>query len=149
MDIDVRKLKYSGKDSLDFSFEYQFEEDLMLIPNAVIDGNINVSGTLELHGDDVYVDGKVDCKIVGECARCLGKAETNFSADLSVTFVRSNPNEEDDEYLYTSGVVNLRQAVRDVFLTNCPPVIYCNENCKGLCPICGSNLNENDCNCKY
>ena len=148
MDIDVLKLKHSGKDSLDFSFDYQLEEDLLLTPSAVIDGPINVSGTLELHGDDVYVDGKVDCKIVGECARCLGKATHLFSQDLSVTFVRSNPNEEEDEYLYSRGVVNLRQAVRDVFLTNCPPVIYCNENCKGLCPICGSNLNETDCNCK-
>ena len=148
MDIDVIKLKHSGKDSIDFSFDYELEEDLLLAPNAVIDGPINVSGTLELHGDDVYVYGKVDCKIVGECARCLGKATHLFSQDLSVTFVRSNPNEEDDEYLYSRGVVNLRQAVRDVFLTNCPPVIYCNENCKGLCPICGSNLNETDCNCK-
>ena len=148
MDIDVLKLKHSGKDSIDFSFHYELEEDLLLTPSAVIDGPINVSGTLELHGDDVYVDGKVDCKIVGECARCLGKATHLFSQDLSVTFVRSNPNEEEDEYLYSRGIVNLRQAVRDVFLTNCPPVIYCNENCKGLCPICGSNLNETDCNCK-
>ncbi len=148
MDIDVRKLKFSGKDCMDFSFDYTPEENLVLTPSAVIDGNIHVSGTLELHGDDVYVDGKVDCKIVGECARCLGKATYDYSEELSVTFVRSNPNEEEDEYLYTSGVVNLRQAVRDLFLSTCPPVIYCDENCKGLCPICGCNLNEQDCDCK-
>ena len=144
MDIDVRKLKYSGKDCMDFSFDYVEKEDLVLTPSAVIDGPIRVSGTLELHGDDVYVDGKVDCTIVGECARCLGKAKYDFSENLSVTYVRSNHNAEEEEYLYSSGVVNLR----DVFLSNCPPVIYCNENCKGLCPICGSNLNETDCNCK-
>lgn len=147
MVIDVRKLKYSGKDSLDFSFDYKFEEDMLLIPNAEIDGCLNVSGTLELHGDDVYVDGTVSCKIVGECARCLKMATYDFTADMSLTYVRDNPDE--DDYLYSSGVVDLRQAVKDVFLTNTPPVIYCNENCKGLCPICGCNLNEKDCDCKY
>lgn len=147
MVIDVRKLKYSGKDSMEFSFDYKFEEDLLLIPNADIDGCLKVSGTLELHGDDVYVDGTVNCKIVGECARCLKLAEYDFTADMSVTFVRANPDE--DDYLYSSGVVDLRQAVKDVFLTNTPPVIYCSENCKGLCPICGCNLNEKGCDCKY
>ncbi len=147
MVIDVRKLKYSGKDSMEFSFDYKFEEDMLLIPNADIDGCLKVSGTLELHGDDVYVDGTVNCKIVGECARCLKLAVYDFTADMSVTFVRDNPDE--DDYLYSSGVVDLRQAVKDVFLTNTSPVIYCNENCKGLCPICGCNLNDKDCDCKY
>ena len=148
MIIDVRNLKRSGTSQCDFAFEYESNGSISEYYGTVLGGPVSVNVTCVLQGDDVYVDGTLKCKIVGECARCLGKAKYEFSEELSVTYVRSNPNEEEDEYLYSSGVVNLRQAVRDVFLSNCPPVIYCNENCKGLCPICGSNLNETDCNCK-
>ena len=146
MDIDVRKLKFSGKDSMDFSFDYDEEENLVLTPNAVIDGNIHVSGTLELHGDDVYVDGTVRCKIVGECARCLKRAEHEFSSDFSVVY--AIVRQDEDDYLYTRGVIDLTPAVNDVLLTDFPLVIYCKEDCKGVCPICGQDLNEGACNCK-
>ena len=148
MVIDVKKIKISGKTEVEFDFNYQLEENILLLPDAYIDGPVKVSGVIELHNDDCYVDGEINCTIVGKCARCLERAEYSFSEEFSVKYVRNNPDPEAYEYVYKSGVVDLRQAVRDVFLSNCPPVIYCNENCKGLCPICGSNLNETDCNCK-
>jgi uncharacterized protein len=146
MDIDVRKLKFSGKDCMDFSFDYTPEENLVLTPSAVIDGNIHVSATLELHGDDVYVDGVVNCAIVGECARCLKRAEYNLTSEFSVVYAIERQDE--DDYLYHSGLLDLKLAVDDVLLINFPTVIYCKEECKGLCPICGKDLNESSCDCK-
>lgn len=149
MVIDVRKLKFSGKTETSFSFEYEPEENLILIPDAYIDGAIKVTGSLELHGDDVYVDGEVNCKIVGKCARCMEDAEYDFTKSFSVDYVRSDPDADKDEYLYKSGVVDLTEAINELMLISVPSVIYCKEDCKGLCPICGGNLNEKDCNCKY
>ena len=131
MDIDVRKLKFSGKTELDFSFEYNLEENLLMLPDAYVDGPIIVSGTLELHEDDCYVDGEINCKIVGICARCLEKAEYNYAESFSVKYVRNNPNLEEFEYLYKSGVVNLREVVNEMLMINLPQTIYCKENCKG------------------
>ena len=149
MVIDVKKLKISGKTQTDFSFEYTPEENLLLLPDAYIDGAINVFGTLELHEGDCYVDGTINCKIVGKCARCVERAEHNFNEEFSVKFVKANPDLEELEYLYKSDMVALRQAVNEIIMLNEPQLIYCKENCKGLCPICGSNLNEKDCGCKY
>ena len=75
--------------------------------------------------------------------------KNNFSEEFSVKFVKANPDLEELEYLYKSDMVNLRQAVNEIIMLNEPQLIYCKENCKGLCPICGSNLNEKDCGCKY
>ena len=149
MVIDVRKLKYSGKTELSFSFDYEPEENLIIIPDAYIDGSIKVTGSLELHDDDVYVDGEINCKIVGKCARCTELAECDFIKSFSVDYVRDNPDDDKDEYLYKSGLVDLTLAVNEVILVSAPSIIYCREDCKGLCPICGGNLNEKDCNCKY
>lgn len=146
MYIDVRKLKYSGLTSTEFSFEYTPEENLLEFLDAAFGDFIKVYGTLELHTDDVYVDLTVECTIVGECARCLERAEYFFLESAQVKFVRNNPDE--DDYLYKSGVVDLTAAVNDVILTNLPTQILCSENCKGLCSRCGCNLNKGDCNCK-
>lgn len=146
MIIDVNKLKYSGKLISNFAFSYTANENLLLSDDAFIDGPISVNVTVELHDGSVYVDGTVDCTIVGICARCVGKAVYKFSTDISVKYVLSNPGEYD--YTYKSGVVNLTDAVNETIITNAPTVIYCKDNCKGLCPKCGCNLNLEDCNCK-
>ena len=148
MVIDVLKLKHSGKTELDFYFEHEVEDNLLLIPDAVIENPIKVSGALELHGDDVYIDGEINCKIVGKCARCLEEAKCDFTENFSVKYVRFNPDENEGEYLYKKGVVDLRYAVNEILTISAQPVIYCKDNCKGLCPLCGSNLNEKDCGCK-
>lgn len=150
MIIDVRKLKFSGKFLLDFDFKYEPLGDCILIPDAQVDGAVSVTGTLELHEDDVYVDAHIICNIVGKCARCLEDAKYTYEDDFSVKYVRNNPvNDEEGEYLYKSGVVDLRQAVDEFLLINAPKIIYCKDDCKGLCPICGCNLNTKGCDCKF
>lgn len=146
MIIDVRKLKYSGKYDSTFEFDYSPNEELITLPNAVLQGPARVTGTLALHGDDVYVDGMVSCTIVGECARCLTEARYDFSSSFSVVYATTRQDE--DDYLYSSGLVNLKFAVDDVLLTDFPSAIYCKQDCKGLCQVCGQNLNEKSCNCK-
>lgn len=145
MNIDVRKLKYSGLTSTEFEFQYVPQQNLLEFLNSRFDGPIKVYGVLELHTDDVYVDFTVECAIVGECARCLEKAVYNFLETASVKFTRQNAGEFD--YVYKSGMVDLTPAVDDVILTNLPTQILCKEDCKGLCPVCGRNLNESECNC--
>jgi uncharacterized protein len=146
MKIDVRKLKYSGLTTTDFSFKYTPESNISDFTNTAFNDVINVYGSLELHTDDVYVDITVECAIVGGCARCLKDTEYHFKEVAELKFVRDNPGVFD--YTYKSGVVDLTDAVNDVILTNLPTQILCSENCKGLCAHCGINLNESSCNCE-
>ena len=147
--IDILKIKRSGKTSENFDFQFLPNESFELDNSASIDGPIRVCGSLQLHEDDVDVDGEISCLIVGNCARCLEKATYQFKENFYATFVRSNPSLDDDEYLYKKGVVDLTSVVRDFLLTNMPSVIYCKDDCKGLCPVCGCNHNQSDCDCKY
>ncbi len=146
MNIDVRKLKYSGLTSTEFDFKYTPQNNILEFLNSAFSDQINVYGSLELHTDEVYVYLTVECTIVGECARCLERAEYKFLESAEVKFVRQNAGEFD--YLYKSGIVDLTVAVDDVILTNLPTSILCKEDCKGLCPTCGSNLNKENCKCE-
>lgn len=146
MVIDVRKLKFSGKTETDFQFDYIPSNELLTLPGAFFDGAVKVTGVLELHGDDVYVDGTIACAIVGDCARCLRETRVEFCEEFSVVYAVTRQDE--DDYLYKNGLVDLKLAIDDLIITSLPTVIYCQEDCKGLCPICGQNLNEKSCDCK-
>lgn len=146
MIIDVRKLKFSGNLQSDFTFEYFPEENLLNLPGAVLDGPVQVNVTSLLQGDDVYVDGTLKCKIVGECARCLKSAELDWSCEFSVIY--ATVRQDDDDYLYVNGRVDLTPAVYDALITSLPSVLYCKDDCKGLCHVCGQNINEATCSCK-
>ena len=146
MIIDVRKLKFSGKFESSFAFEYQKQGALPDFYGIVLDGPVSINGTSILQGDDVYIDGTLKCKIVGECARCLKKVEREWSCDFSVVYAITRQDE--DDYLYQNGRVDLTPAVEDVILTSLPTVIYCKDDCLGLCPKCGKDLNEGPCDCK-
>ena len=146
MVIDVRKLKFSGKTEADFQFDYIPSEDLLTLPSACLDGAVKVNGTLELHGSDVYVDGTISCTIVGECARCLRESRVDISEEFSVIY--ATERQDEDDYIYQGGLVDLKLAVDDLIIISLPTIIYCKADCKGLCPTCGKNLNDGDCDCK-
>lgn len=144
--IDVKKQKQSGKVVQNYDFREIIAGLELPYPNAYIDGFVHVNSDAELHGDLVYLDGTIDCTVVGECARCLGKAVYEFKEDFSADYNAFNPKE--DEYGFSRGIVDASLAVKDAIITNFPTQILCKQDCKGLCPECGANLNEVSCKCK-
>ena len=83
-------------------------------------------------------------KNAGECfvdIEFLEKA--GYSVGDTITFFR----EDEDAYKFAKGLVDLTEMVNDKILTSMPYTIYCKDDCKGLCPTCGANLNHTDCNC--
>ena len=52
-----------------------------------------------------------------------------------------------DEEGYSGKEIDLQPAVREQILLSVPPPPLCREDCKGLCPQCGKDLNEGECGC--
>ena len=59
MVIDVKKLKYSGKDTCSFHFEYEADDSAITLPDAVYSAPVSVTGTLTLGGNAVFVEGEI------------------------------------------------------------------------------------------
>jgi uncharacterized protein len=117
----------------------------------------------------VMVKAGARAALLAPCGRCLSPVEMEVPVDFEITFVRAEraPAEERnvrrqpvrgrvagsfepesvDEERYSGKVIDLRPAVREQLLLALPSYPVCQEGCRGLCPVCGTNLNEKSCGC--
>jgi len=136
-----------------------FQED-----NIQFDDDIKVIGPLAGHvrmrrtNQGLLVDGWVELILELSCNRCLKEFErpvrVNFEEQFypTVDVVSGLPLAPFDENeifpIDARHQVNLAEAIRQNLLTDLPMVVVCKEDCKGLCPQCGQDLNLGSCECE-
>lgn len=114
---------------------------------------VHVEGRLSAAGEDrFYFTGRLSGEAKFECRFCLAPVDT--SVDESSSFLVAPEGDEaaaDDPDVFTydagAGKLDLRPAVREAWLLAVPAFVQCREDCKGLCPRCGSDLNAGACEC--
>ncbi len=79
------------------------------------------------------------------CDRCLEDAVLSLQADLKT--VLTLDSSEDDSVAIQAGKIDLEKTAYDALVLAIPLQILCKEDCRGLCPSCGKNLNDGDCGC--
>lgn len=101
--------------------------------------------------DKAKVEGSVKLKFETRCDRCLTEVPTTL--DLKFDRIVTSPDvtsedEEDDDLNFMEGYqLNVETFVNNEILVNWPMKILCKEDCKGVCPKCGQNLNMGECGC--
>ena len=116
-----------------------------------VDGVI-VTGRLSSAGEDkFYFSGRMSGEVDEECRRCLGPARVKVDEELHLLFADATDDESDDSDVYMleprATTVDLRPALREQWLLAVPGFALCREDCRGLCPVCGTNLNKSQCDC--
>ncbi len=125
-----------------------FEESGMRFASplhASLDATIAGSG-------EVVIRGSVHGTLVQECRRCLAELNSPFDTELTLVFVPADELGEDpagDVYPLeaTVGELDLRGPIREEVVLTVPSFAFCKEDCRGLCSWCGTNLNEQNCQC--
>ena len=117
-----------------------------------IDG-VTVTGRLSSAGEDkFYFSGRMSGEVNEECRRCLGPARASVDEELHLLFAAATDEESDDSDVYMleprATTVDLRPALREQWLLAAPGFALCREDCKGLCPRCGADLNAVPCDCE-
>lgn len=108
---------------------------------------IRVTGRLSSAGPErFYFSGRIEGTARGECRRCLVDVTTPVALDSHLVFSAAEGEGEDDEsdaYAFdpAAHALDLRAAVREEWLLNVPAFPLCRDDCAGLCPVCGANLN--------
>jgi len=104
-----------------------------------------------------YVSGQVSYKASGECRRCLKEIEQGRVFEVRGVFAFpeslqkiSAPREAEDIFPLEIGAtaINLTALIRECMVLDYPVYKLCSEDCKGLCPNCGADLNIESCQCK-
>lgn len=99
----------------------------------------------------LVMKGTVRTRIHGICDRCAGEFEKDVSFPIdAVLAAELNSEEDEDENIFplVGDSADLEEIVRTVFVLNLDSKLLCREDCKGICPRCGKNLNLGPCDCR-
>ena len=147
MKIDVTAaLNYPGK-----SIGFDLSEE---IGHAEIGGEVFefitplfVKGMLMYTGKDFMTKGEIAVSYKTECDRCTKELENTLEIEFSEEFAKTEDESHPDRYLFSKNEIDLMPMVMDNISLMMPMKHLCDVGCKGLCPVCGGNLNEKDCGC--
>jgi uncharacterized protein len=105
----------------------------------------------------VLVQGKLHAQTTLTCSRCLEPVAVPLDIELVEIFTptidvltgRPVQNEEEDRALWINDrhLLDLSEVLRQDLLLALPMHVLCREECRGLCPVCGQNLNQGSCGC--
>ena len=102
------------------------------------EGDIKIVGEVADVGKCFVVRGQIECKKIFICDRCLTQSTANQVHEFE---------EEFDKAEAVDDMLDVTELLRDELLAGQPMKNLCKADCKGLCPVCGANLNEGDCGC--
>jgi uncharacterized protein len=113
---------------------------------------LDVDLTARQVGDGVFVRGRLRTTVRQACRRCLSTVEQPVDDVVDMLFDTLGEDEEEAEgEVYPlparGGTLDLRDAVREQLLLRAPEFVLCREECRGLCPQCGTDLNQGECDC--
>ncbi|UNC92760.1 YceD family protein [Candidatus Contubernalis alkaliaceticus] len=103
-------------------------------------------------GRELFLKGTIKTQLRTACSRCV--SEFVFPLDIEFHDKFQNPGKSDDEDLdfdenfFQGESFNLRALLKEILIISLPLKPLCSSNCLGLCPVCGLNLNLEECKCE-
>ena len=117
-----------------------------------------VKAHLELQkiGQEIIISGLITTVAEFQCSRCLKDFRNNMDIPMNVVYhpLKDMPLEshelKDDQMemgFFTGNEIDIKDILTEQILLNVQMKPLCEENCKGLCPVCGTDLNVEKCSC--
>lgn len=140
--------------------------DPSLAENWKIAGKIHLVGNVQKVKDGYYLNSRFQGRVTGICSRCLEAVLVDIQGTISQRYcpVSTMPpaaevDEEEDSWrqadLEAEEVIEfegdelpLESLLREHLLLELPMKCLCDDDCAGLCPVCGCNLNVDSCDCR-
>jgi uncharacterized protein len=133
----------------------QTEECIFLDPIKLSLNAVRIGALVEVKGDF-----HTTVRLV--CGRCLREFETSLKSRFSLIYAKQLPGQGEDSdqeevelsaqeigLIYFRGEeINLQDGIQEQVVMAFPLRPLCSEDCKGLCPICGTDLNNDNCSCR-
>ncbi len=101
-----------------------------------LSGPVDIRAEVTMDSENVYVDVSIQGVMRITCSRCLADSDRVISKDFHLC------------YELSESIIDLTGDIRQEIILDYPIKVLCKDDCKGLCPHCGQNLNEMVCDCK-
>ncbi|MEN8728284.1 MAG: DUF177 domain-containing protein [Desulfuromonadales bacterium] len=133
-----------------------------LVDQGVVDFKDRIRGTLTASwaGQIIEVSGHLNTTVTSSCGRCLKPVTSHLEIELLLCYSDLSDDEgavaeeleiqrEDLGLIGFSGTeIDLRPDIEQDIIMALPQQLLCAENCRGLCPSCGIDLNQDQCRCE-
>ena len=146
--IDLKK--YFSNENMAQQINYSID-----LSGVEIDGHkpfvtpVHIVGDIRAFASSAELHVTVSYAFSMPCNRCLAETRKELSHSISHVLVNKLNEEEDfDDYIVVEGdTLDLDDLIYSDVILLTPSKYVCSEDCKGLCPTCGKNLNEGECAC--
>ena len=147
--LNLRDVLASEGMCLPFDYAFSLAEE-ELYGERPFQGPVKVQGKLENKADVFYLTAAVSVPVSTRCARCGKPVEYVKKLDLALVITQTVSGDDlaEDVYVVEGDSFELDDIVREELLLHMELTVLCKEDCKGLCPRCGANLNDGPCGCK-
>jgi uncharacterized protein len=152
MIVDVDRLPREG---LKISQSFELFHDEIIEEDVVFLLPLHAEITVKKIGEEVYVKGKIKTLLSFICSRCLVPFEFPVDSLFDLVYLpeeleaaREELSGDDLETsYYYSRKIDLKEVVLEQLNLTFPIKPLCSEACRGICPVCGKNINNGDCSC--
>ena len=133
---------------------YEFDYELSLSHISVSGVNplkspVKVNGMVKNNTGIVTLSANVELIYSAFCDRCAEATEKTYNYDFSHNLIASLSNEDNDDFLVVSDMrLDLDELIEEDVNLELPTKFLCSDECKGVCVMCGKNLNKDQCDCK-
>ena len=148
MRLNLREIIHVPGASVPFDFTLDLTQE-EFFGEYPITQPVHVEGTVKNIADVLVLEGQAGSVLDYTCDRCMGGFSREKVVRLSFLLAEEMEGEEDgDIVLLDDGEIDVGDLAYTAFVLDMDTKHLCSEDCKGLCPGCGVNLNQAPCRCK-
>ena len=149
MKLNLKKF-FSNEDEKPFSTTFALDlSDVEISGTKLFTNPAEVMVLVRGSNGAVQLELKMDYEFSVPCDRCMEMITKRETLSLTHIVLLSSEDCDDGEYIrIPSEELDVSELAREDIILSLPIRFLCSEDCKGLCPVCGKNLNEGSCSCK-
>lgn len=148
MRLNIADIIYKDGGRIPFEVSFDFS-DFEFGGECPVDEPVIAKGQVINKAGALLVEGTVSTTMHPHCDRCCKPMEKHVSIPVQALVADEISNDDNDSiFLMEEGFVDLEEIVATTFVLNQDSKNLCSDDCKGLCPGCGADLNIESCRCK-
>lgn len=153
MILNVNKI---GEKGISVSDNVVLDDTILVEKDSFFMKNVDYKINLIRDGEKIFVKGNIKTSVSLICSRCADDFEYKINSDFDLILFPINRydlisrelNDEDLEYIFFEGQeIDVEKIIAEQVNFSIPLNPLCKADCQGICPICGANLNREECKC--
>ena len=149
--LDMTPILSGSVGQLDFEFSFTPDADgvfASVFSDIAFTEPIIVNGFVKNMAGYMFLSVTVKVKYETACARCAEPVCSELEISFEKDIASGDVSHDSDDYIFIEDQkLDLTAPVEEQLMLEMPSKTLCREDCRGLCPKCGKNLNEGACSC--